>query len=316
MRLLNFIKDKEIRLGVQLGEWVLDLKSTQNSLPRLSLSENRFQGADLELPANVDTLLTAGEQSYSYITSLIKPNQNLYSPEVAGNINSSTILPIDKISFLPPILRPGKLICVGLNYPNPDEVQSLNTPEYPVLFHKVHTSLVGDNQDVRMPSFIDTVSYEGELAVVIGDECKHIEPEEAHKYIAGYTIANDIGSPELESRTSQWTTGKMLDTFCPIGPVFVTADEITNPNSLEIKTTLNGVVVQDGNTTEMIFDIPFLVSYLSKLVPLQPADIILTGSPKRRGKDPDPRVMMRAGDHVSVEINKIGILTNRITSEV
>jgi acylpyruvate hydrolase len=202
---------------------------------------------------------------------------------------------------------------VGLNYPGVG-VQS-SPSAFPVLFHKVATSLVGHDQPILIPRITDHIVYEGELAIVIGRRGKHIAREQAEAWIAGYTIANDVGAPDLERRTSQWTTGKMLDTFCPLGPTLVTRDEVPDPHRLGIRTTLNGELVQSGSTAEMIFDIPYLVSYISELVTLEPGDLILTGSPKRSGTGPDPRTPMQPGDRISVEIEGLGVLSNPVLAE-
>jgi 2-keto-4-pentenoate hydratase/2-oxohepta-3-ene-1,7-dioic acid hydratase in catechol pathway len=159
------------------------------------------------------------------------------------------------------------------------------------------------------------VFCEGELAIVIGKTGKHISIENALSYVAGYTIANDIGARDLEQRTSQWATGKLPDTFCPMGPAMVTSNEIQDPNQLTIRTYINGVPVQSGNTSEMIFNVPYLISYISSIATLLPGDIILTGSPKRIDDRPAPIVYLKAGDHISIEIEGIGVLSNQTIRE-
>ena len=166
-----------------------------------------------------------------------------------------------------------------------------------------------------LPKISQQVLYEGELAVVIGTRAKNISMEGALNVVAGYTIANDIGAADIEARSSQWASGKMFDTFCPLGPSLITSSEVPNPNNLAIKTTLNGQVVQDGNTREMIFDVPFLVHYISQITTLEPNDVILTGSPKRAGDVADPRTPLRPGDNISVEIESLGMLINLVVAE-
>lgn len=215
-------------------------------------------------------------------------------------------------AYRPPILRPGKVLCVGLNYPSP---AMEGGPEHPVLFHKVATALTADGQPVWLPRETTHLSYEGELAVVIGVGGRRIPAARALKHVGGYTIANDIGAPELQARTSQWTSGKMLDSFCPLGPVLVTPDEIEDPHGLWIRTSLNGELVQSESTGAMLFKVPRLIEYISSLVTLEPGDLILTGSPKRVDGKPDPQIPMAAGDRVVVEIEPVGKLYNIIQAE-
>jgi acylpyruvate hydrolase len=221
----------------------------------------------------------------------------------------------EDVVLLPPVQRPGKIICVGLNYPAPGGSGNGPVPRYPVLFHKVPTTLVGHGQPIVLPRISREVVYEGELAVVIGRQGKHIKREQALSYVAGYTIANDVGALDLERRTPQWATGKLADTFCPLGPFLVTRDKVSDPGALTIQTTLNGELVQSGPTGEMFFDVPYLISYISALSTLEPGDLILTGSPKRLGERPAPRRFMRPGDTISVRIEQLGELTNPVVDE-
>lgn len=232
--------------------------------------------------------------------------------QVSGHRKS---IPITQAQFLPPVSKPGKIICVGLNYPPLESLHDWSQPPYPILFNKVSSSLIGAGTAIKLPRTSQQVLYEGELAVIIGTMAKNIPPEGALDVVAGYSIANDVGAADIEQRSSQWASGKMFDTFCPLGPSLVTTDEIQNPNDLLIKTTLNDQVVQESNTREMIFDVPYLVSYISQLTTLEPNDLILTGSPKRAGDEPDPRIPLKPGDRISVEIEGLGTLTNPVVAE-
>ena len=216
---------------------------------------------------------------------------------------------------LPLRIKPGKIICVGMNYPPPNRDAGWLPPPYPVLFHKPSSSVTASGTAIVLPKISQKVFYEGELAVVIGTRAKNVPIEAALDVIAGYTVANDVGAADIEVRSSQWASGKMFDTFCPLGPILVASGEIQNPNDLAIKTTLNGQIVQDGNTREMIFDVPFLIHYISQLTTLEPGDVILTGSPKRAGDIPDPRIPLKPGDNISVEIEGLGVLTNSVVAE-
>ena len=235
--------------------------------------------------------------------------------KIVGQIcDQSQEMPVKKVQLLPSVLKPGKIICVGMNYPPPDE-HDWTPPPYPVLFHKPSSSLIGFGAAIQLPAISQHVLYEGELAVVIGTEANHVPVERALDVVAGYTIANDIGAADIEGRSSQWASGKMFDTFCPLGPSLVTNDEISDPDNLHIKTTLNDQIVQESNTREMIFSVPYLISYISQLSTLQPDDLILTGSPKRAGDQPDPRTPLKPGDTLQVEIQGLGVLVNPVVAE-
>jgi 2-keto-4-pentenoate hydratase/2-oxohepta-3-ene-1,7-dioic acid hydratase in catechol pathway len=168
---------------------------------------------------------------------------------------------------------------------------------------------------VVLPRVSRQVDYEGELAVVIGRRGKYIPEQEALSHVAGYACANDVSANDLEFRTSQWTSGKMLDTFCPLGPALVTLDELDDPLHLPLRTTLNGRTVQDAFTSDMLFDVPYLVRYISSLATLEPGDVILTGTPAGIGCNQNPPVFLRPGDEVSVTIGGVGTLTNFVVAE-
>ena len=221
-----------------------------------------------------------------------------------------------EVTFLPPINRLGKIICVGLNYPPPEAGPDWTPPPYPILFQKPASALTGHGSAIVLPRISEQVLYEGELAVVIGERGRNLAEGQALGVIAGYTIANDVGAADIEARSSQWASGKMFDTFCPLGPALVFVEEIADPGNLMIRTWLNETLVQDGSTAEMIFSVPFLVSYISQLTTLEPGDLILTGSPKRVGERPDPRTPLRDGDEVRIEIDGLGALLNPVRMEM
>lgn len=219
------------------------------------------------------------------------------------------------VNYPPPVANPGKIICVGFNYPPPSKSSAWSPPPYPILFQKPASTLIGSGAAIVLPLISRKVLYEGELAVIIGSRVKNISKERALEFIAGYTIANDIGAADIEARSSQWASGKMFDTFCPLGPTLVSPDKIPDPNNLAIKTALNDEIVQEGNTREMIFDVPFLIHYISQLTTLEPNDVIMTGSPKRAGEFADPRTPLKPGDHIRIEIEGLGCLENSVIVE-
>lgn len=307
MHLITFKHPSGHHLGILDGETVIDVNQVHQA--RLASLGRSLPN----LPQDVGGLLAMGTAGWDHIKRVRDyAREQRHQPE---RLPAGTWLAAGDLQFLPPVLRPGKIICVGLNYPPPQGDAAGPAPRYPVLFHKVATCLVGQLGAVRIPAFARQVTYEGELAVVIGGRGRYIAPEDAGRYIAGYTIANDIGASDIQARSSQWTSGKMLDTFCPLGPALATPASVPHPQELRIQTRLNQQVVQDATTAEMIFDIPTLVSYISQLATLEPGDLILTGSPKRVGQQPDPRLLLKPGDTIAVSIEKLGTLTNPVAAE-
>jgi 2-keto-4-pentenoate hydratase/2-oxohepta-3-ene-1,7-dioic acid hydratase in catechol pathway len=219
--------------------------------------------------------------------------------------------------FLPPIV-PGNILAIGLNYRRHAEETGLTPPPDPVLFLKATTSAIGHGEPVLLPlAGPDLVDYEAELAVVIGKRGKNISAATAMEHVLGYTCANDISARDwqIEKQSKQWARGKSFDTFCPLGPFLVTRDEVSDPGDLRIRAIINGITLQDGNTSDMIFDVPALISNLSRSMTLLPGTVIMTGTPDGVGFTRKPPVFLRDGDAVTVDIEKIGRLTNPVRSE-
>jgi 2-keto-4-pentenoate hydratase/2-oxohepta-3-ene-1,7-dioic acid hydratase in catechol pathway len=222
------------------------------------------------------------------------------------------------VKLLAPV-QPFAIVCIGLNYKFHAEETKAAIPQHPVVFMKLPNVVQHPGNPILLPTHLksDKVDYECELAVVIGKEAKNVSRADALKHVLGYTCANDVSARDWQKSGGggQWCRGKSFDTFCPLGPVLVTADEIPNPNSLAIKTVLNGETMQDWNTNDMIFDVPTLIEFLSGSTTLMPGTVILTGTPHGVGMARTPSVFMEDGDTVSVEIEKIGILTNPVRDE-
>jgi len=216
-------------------------------------------------------------------------------------------------------VAPIAILGVGLNYRRHATESGAKIPEFPVLFAKGLNTVQHPGDPIQIPTTLrsDEVDYEGELAVVIGRVCKNVKRAAALDYVLGYTCANDVSARDwqLKKGGGQWTRGKFFDTFCPLGPCLVTTDEISNPNALQIRTTLNGTTVQDWNTNDMIFDVPTLIEFLSASTTLLPGTVILTGTPHGVGMAAQPPRWLHPGDHVTIEIEKIGCLTNPVTFE-
>jgi 2-keto-4-pentenoate hydratase/2-oxohepta-3-ene-1,7-dioic acid hydratase in catechol pathway len=214
---------------------------------------------------------------------------------------------------------PKVIFAIGLNYRAHAEEMGKPMPEHPVVTMKNLCAAIGHQEIICLPKFLpsDSVDFEVEFAVFIGKRCKNLTPENALEAVAGYTIANDVSARDWQKIYSggQWCKGKGFDTFCPLGPVMVTADEIPNPDDLDLKLSLNGNLMQDSNTADLIFSVPKIVSFLSSSTTLLPGTVILTGTPPGVGAARTPPVYLRPGDELRVEIEKIGVLENTVGEE-
>lgn len=286
MKLITYQSDGSPKLGAIVDGRAIALRTLDNLLP-----------------ASMIELLAAGE------AGMTKASAALAKADPAADGQ-----PLDNVTLLPPVVRPGKVIALGRNYAAHAKEGGAEPPEYPMLFHKTHTSLIGAGGTVCIPAGTNRVDYEAELAVIIGKTCKNVEEADAFDYIAGYCCANDVTARDWQRLTTQFTAGKMVDTFGPLGPALVTKDEVPDPGNLSIKSTLNGNVMQDGNTKMMIFSVPFLVSYISKISMLEPGDVILTGTPEGVGYARKPPVYMKEGDVITIEVEGLGTLTNPVAN--
>jgi 2-keto-4-pentenoate hydratase/2-oxohepta-3-ene-1,7-dioic acid hydratase in catechol pathway len=221
-------------------------------------------------------------------------------------------VPIGEVKLLAPISSPSKLIAIGLNYMDHIRESGAKVPQIAVMFTKYTSSIVGTGDEIRWdPALTAKVDFEAELAVVIGKRASKVKEEDAFDYILGYMNCHDVSARDLQNeKGDQWIMGKSLDTFGPLGPYLVTKDEIADPNNLDIKCIVNGKAMQDSNTREMIFKIPYLIAYLSRGLTLQPGDVITTGTPDGVGAARKPPVFLKNGDVVTVEVEGLGQLTN------
>jgi 2-keto-4-pentenoate hydratase/2-oxohepta-3-ene-1,7-dioic acid hydratase in catechol pathway len=241
--------------------------------------------------------------------------------KISGNIFGSFNVTTEKVEIkklLAPV-QPSSIICIGLNYRKHAEETGAKFPEVPIVFFKGINTLQNPGEPIEIPTHMrsDEVDYECELAVVIGRSCKNVSRQSALDYVLGYTCSNDVSARDWQIKRGggQWCRGKSFDTFSPLGPVLVTRDEIPNPNTLKIRTVLNGQVMQDWNTNDMIFNVPALIEFLSGSTTLLPATVILTGTPHGVGMAQKPPRWLKPGDSVTIEIEKIGALTNPVINE-
>ena len=220
-------------------------------------------------------------------------------------------IPLDQVKLASPVTRPSKIIALGLNYQDHAEEGKGKIPDVPLIFAKFPNSIIGHKDCIRWDMKVTKkVDFEAELAVIISNKVRNVSENEALSAVFGYSCSNDVSARDLQFGDKQWVRGKSLDTFCPLGPWIVTADEIPDPHSLKIESRLNNTIMQDSNTGLMVFKIPMLISFLSRYFTLLPGDVILTGTPSGVGVFRNPSVYMKDGDEITVEIEGIGRLVN------
>ena len=213
------------------------------------------------------------------------------------------------------ITRPGKIVCVGLNYHDHAEEGGAELPKAPLLFAKWSNTLIGHGDPIVLPAESKEVDYEAELGVVIGTTAKHVSERDALDVVQGYICVNDVSARDLQFADGQWTRGKSPDSFCPVGPRLVPREEIDDPQALAIRCVLNGETMQDSSTSQMIFSVAEIIAYVSRVITLEPGDLIATGTPAGVGVFRDPKVLLKDGDEVTVDIEGLGALTNPVKGE-
>lgn len=299
MRLLTFQQNEQTKVGIQEKESVYDLKELIEIF-------NQHNGENVSIKGDLDFIVVHNEEVMETI-------EKVWNWAQANKEDVSQVAhKLENIKVLPPVSRPGKLVCVGNNYMDHCIEQNVEPPKKPMIFSKWPSCIVGPNDVIKLPEDSAQVDYEAELAVVIGEKGKNISEEEALNYVFGYTILNDVSARDIQFEDGQWVRGKSYDTFAPIGPVIVTKDEIEDPHNLEITLELNGEILQDSNTKNLIFNIPYLISYLSKGFTFEPGDIIATGTPHGVGVFRDPQVFLESGDTCKIQIENIGVLENPV----
>jgi len=228
---------------------------------------------------------------------------------------AASTVALNDVDLLAPIPRPSKLICIGLNYRDHAIESNMAIPKIPTVFCKFATAIVGPGVPVVLPRISTQPDYEAEFAFVIGKGGRYIKAADWQQHVAGYTIINDVSARDIQLATSQWVMGKTFDTFAPMGPYVTTADEIADPHNLRISLTLNGQMVQNSNTQELIFKLPELVEYLSSVMTLETGDIVSTGTPAGVGFARKPPIYLKAGDQMVVRVEGLGELKNPVVSE-
>jgi len=258
--------------------------------------------ADPKLPTCIKALLAQGPQA-------------LKRAEQAAAAGEP--LSLEQIKLLPPVPDPEKIICIGLNYADHAKETGVEPPGEPVVFNKFPTAVAGQWQPIILPKLSRQVDYEAELVAVIGAGGRNIPEQRARDHVAGYCCGNDVSARDwqLHKPGGQWLMGKSFDSFAPIGPALVTADEVPNPGNLRIQLRLNGRVMQDSNTSQLIFSIEKLIAYISAVCTLSPGDLIFTGTPPGVGMARKPPVWLQGGDSLEVEIGRLGVLRNPVVAQ-
>lgn len=297
MKLLTFLKKGKQALGVKIENGIVDLEEALKEVP--------YE----QVRTNIMDVIAGGKESISAIQE--------YIHQLPVVEEASYIINEHEIQWGPCVTQPNKIICVGLNYKKHADETNAPYPEVPILFNKFNNTLTGHKNEIAVPKVTEQLDYEVELGVVIGKTAKYVSKDQALEHVFGYCTVNDLSARDLQMRTPQWLLGKTCDDFSPIGPYLVTADEVGDPNNLLLKTYLNGEVRQDSNTSDMIFHVDEIISYISQYMTLTPGDVILTGTPEGvvLGYPVDNRVYIKPGDVVTVEIEKIGTLTNMFIEE-
>ncbi|MDQ6941008.1 MAG: fumarylacetoacetate hydrolase family protein [Candidatus Eremiobacteraeota bacterium] len=268
-------------LGAQTASGIVDLRAV-----------------DAELPATLRGLLAGGADALARARHAIE------------HARDEHVVPRDAVTLLPPVADPSKIVCIGLNYRDHAAEVKMELPQYVTVFAKWPNTLIGDGAPIVIPAESHRVDYEAELAFVIGARAHHVAEADAYAVIAGYTCFNDVSVRDYQMRTSQWTLGKVFDTHGPCGPVLVTRDEIPDPHALRIRCSIDGELLQDSSTAQLVFGIPRLVAELSAVMTLEPGDIVATGTPAGVGTSRTPKRWIRPGERVRVEIEGIGALEN------
>ncbi len=225
------------------------------------------------------------------------------------------LAPLSSVSLEAPILKPTKILCIGLNYHDHALESKMEPPKVPTVFPKYPHALIGNGAPILLPRATEQPDYEAEFAVVIGEGGRNIAEADWEKHVFGYTIMNDVSARDVQLATTQWTLGKNFPTFAPMGPWIVSKDEIADPHQLDISLAINGETLQKSNTRELIFKLPKLISYISKMMPLAPGDVISTGTPAGVGMGRTPKRWLKPGDDIVVEISGIGTLRNPVLAE-
>ncbi|ARK29905.1 fumarylacetoacetate hydrolase family protein [Halalkalibacter krulwichiae] len=308
MKLVNYRLGESVRAAAIVGEQVIDLNHAYVAMLEAQGQARAEKVAEALVPANTIEFVEGGDKSLEEAYKAIE-----FAQTNEAN-NPKIVLNQEDVKIEAPILKPNKIICVGHNYREHILEMKRELPPYPVIFAKFNNAIIGPEDDIPYSPITEKLDYEAEFTFVISKQAKNVSKEEALDYVAGYTIVNDVTARDLQRRTLQWLQGKTLDGSAPMGPWLVTKDEIPNPHELEVVLTVNGEERQRSNTANLVFDVNYLVEFLSNIMTLEPGDVICTGTPGGVGVARDPQVFLQDEDIVRIEIDKIGALENKVKS--
>ncbi|MDD4872581.1 MAG: fumarylacetoacetate hydrolase family protein [Kiritimatiellae bacterium] len=311
MRLVMFTQNARAKLGAVLEhQYIVDLKMACQEFTK---HRKPLSQSDTPFCDDMRGFLEQGEPSLRFAHEVLVFVQKHLASQPGKASLPSWIIPKKEVKLTAPIPNPQKVVAIGQNYRDHCAEQGVPVPDMPVIFAKFPTAVIGPDEAITWnPDLTNQVDYEAELAVVIGKRAKNVSREDAFEYIAGYMNGNDVSARNLQFGDQQWVRGKSLDTFCPIGPYLVTKDEIPDPHHLAIRAILNGRVMQDSNTSNLIFGVPALIEFITRAITLLPGDVILTGTPPGVGVFRKPPVFLKPGDTITVEIEGLGTLTNPV----
>ena len=303
MKLCTFELNRHGCVGSVAGEWVVNLAAAAAALPKLKVPPDLFHC--IECLLHMPRALAAAR----------KVEKAALAAAARAKRTPRFLIPAAKVKYGPPVPNPPKVLCIGQNYADHCREQNVPLPEIPELFCKFSTSIIGSGDAIMLHKATKKVDYEVELAIVIGKRGKNIPKARALEHVFGYTIFHDVSARDLQFKSKQWTRGKSPDTFAPTGPWLVTRDEVPDPHNLPIRTWLNGRLMQDSNTRNLVFGVPALVEFLSRTITLEPGDVIATGTPPGVGCFRKPPVFLKPGDVVRMEIAGLGVLENPVVAE-
>jgi 2-keto-4-pentenoate hydratase/2-oxohepta-3-ene-1,7-dioic acid hydratase in catechol pathway len=315
MKLVTYELGDRLRPGVVEGEYVVDVGEAlrvtakkRSSSSKIMAAVNRLRKAGAP-PRDLVELIGRGT---GYRIALGQIMRTLAETANTRNAGKGLFTPLASARLRAPIPRPAKITCVGMSYADHCHEQGTEPPTSPIFFLKSVNTICGPGEPIRIPPASTQVDYEAEFAIVIGKAGRNIPEEKAYEHVAGYLILNDVSARDLQFADQQWFRGKSCDTFAPTGPWVVTADEVPDPHNLRISLTLNGQTMQDSNTSQLIFKVPYLVSYLSRSLTWEVGDLISTGTPPGVGVFRKPPIYLKPGDNVSVSVERLGTLTNPV----
>lgn len=307
MKLVTYRIAGTTRIGCIQDDQVIDLHDAYRAQLEAEGFIRAKQIAEAFIPTDMVGFLQGGKHSMELAKQAVD-----YALQHADSIPYHVIHPRSAVTLDAPVLQPSKMICVGHNYREHILEMKRELPEFPVVFAKYPNTIIGPEDDIPFHPISEDLDYEAEFAFVIGKRARNVSQADALDYVAGYTIANDVTYRDIQRRTIQWMQGKAVDGSAPMGPWLVTADELPDPAGLEVVLTVNGEQRQRSNTANLVFTVPRLVEFLSGLMTLEPGDIILTGTPGGVGVARDPQVFLKDGDVVRIEIDRVGVLENKV----